>query len=83
MAKELLYFLLDFLYYKKYNGIGCRGGAYMAKMGRPKLEEVKDKTINMRVTPAEYKRIKEYAQTHNLTITQVLQKGVKKLFETS
>lgn len=55
----------------------------MAKMGRPKLEEVKDKTINMRVTPAEYKRIKEYAQTHNLTITQVLQKGVKKLFETS
>ena len=26
----------------------------MAKMGRPKVEEVKDKSINMRVTPAEF-----------------------------
>ena len=52
----------------------------MAKMGRPKVEEVKDKVITMRVTPAEYQKIKEYAQTHNLTITQVLQKGVEKLF---
>lgn len=51
----------------------------MAKMGRPKVEEVKDKSINMRVTPAEYQKIKEYAQSHNLTITQVLQKGVEKI----
>lgn len=55
----------------------------MAKMGRPKIEEVKDKTITMRVTPAEYEKIKEYAQTHNLTITQVLKKGVEILFKTS
>lgn len=55
----------------------------MAKMGRPKAEEVKEKTINMRVTLAEYNRIKEYAQSQNLTITQVLQKGVKILLETS
>jgi len=48
----------------------------MAKMGRPKVEEVKDKTITMRVTPAEYEIIKKYAQSHNLTITQVMQKGV-------
>lgn len=71
------------MYNEKYNGIRCGGGAYMAKMGRPKVEEVKDKSINMRATPSEYQKIKEYAQTHNLTITQVLQKGVKKLFETS
>ena len=50
---------------------------------RPKVEEVKDKVITMRVTPAEYQKIKEYAQTHNLTITQVLQKGVEKLFSAS
>lgn len=55
----------------------------MAKMGRPRVEEVKDKTITMRVTPAEYKKIKEYAQTHNLTITQVVQKGIEKLFPLS
>lgn len=54
----------------------------MAKMGRPKVEEVKDKSINMRVTPAEYQKIKEYAQSHNLTITQVLQKGVEKILNT-
>jgi uncharacterized protein (DUF1778 family) len=53
----------------------------MAKMGRPKIEEVKDKTLTMRVTPAEYKTIKEFAQTHNLTITQVLQRGVKLLLD--
>ena len=52
----------------------------MAKMGRPKIDEVKDKTITIRVTPAEHEKIKEYAQTHNLTITQVLQKGIEKLF---
>ena len=55
----------------------------MAKMGRPKVEEVKDKTITMRVTPAEYEIIKEYAQSHNLTITQVLQKGVEMVLKTT
>ena len=55
----------------------------MAKMGRPNVEEVKDKVISMRVTRAEYQILNEYAQTHNLTITQVLQKGVEKLFSAS
>lgn len=55
----------------------------MAKMGRPKVDEVKDKTLTMRVTPAEYQVIKQYAQSHNLTITQVLQKGVKLLLKTT
>ena len=55
----------------------------MAKMGRPKVEVIKDKTITMRVTPAEYEIIKEYAQYHNLTITQVLQKGVEMVLKTT
>ena len=59
------------------------GGAYMAKMGRPKSDEAKEKVITMRVTFATYKKIKEYAQKHNLTITNVLLKGVEKLIETS
>ena len=42
------------------------GGAYMAKMGRPKSDEAKEKVITMRVTSATYKKIKEYAQKHNL-----------------
>ena len=55
----------------------------MAKTGRPKVEVIKDKTITMRVTPAEYEIIKEYAQSHNLTITQVLQKGVEMVLKTT
>lgn len=55
----------------------------MAKMGRHKVEVIKDKTITMRVTPAEYEIIKEYAQSHNLTITQVLQKGVEMVLKTT
>lgn len=57
----------------------------MAKMGRPKVEaeKAKAKVITMRVTPAEHDKIREYAQNHNLTITQVLQKGVEEIFRTS
>ena len=55
----------------------------MAKIGRPKVEIVKDKTITMRVTPAEYEIIKKYAQFHNLTITQVMQKGVEIVLKTT
>lgn len=55
----------------------------MAKMGRPKAEEVKEKTITLRVTPAMHQTIKEYAQAHNLTITEVLLKGVDKLMDTT
>lgn len=55
----------------------------MAKMGRPKAKEVKEKIITLRVTPARYKKIKEYAQAHNLTITEVLLKGVDNLIDTT
>ena len=53
------------------------------KVGRPKVEVIKDKIITMRVTPEEHKRLKEYAQAHHLTVTQVLQKGVEKVMKTS
>lgn len=55
----------------------------MAKMGRPKAKEVKEKIITLRVTPAEHQRIKKYAQARNLTITEVLLKGVDKLLDTT
>ena len=55
----------------------------MAKMGRPKAKEVKEKIIPLRVTPARHKKIKEYAQAHNLTITEVLLKGVDNLIDTT
>lgn len=54
----------------------------MAKMGRPKSDVVKDKILTMRVTPKEYELIKQYALSHNLTITQLLQQGVRQIMST-
>lgn len=55
----------------------------MAKMGRPKIDEDKKKSMRLavRVSVEEYQQVLEYAQAHNLTITQVLLAGFKKLKE--
>lgn len=55
----------------------------MAKVGRPKIDENKKKTMRLavRVSMEEYQRVIAYAQAHNQTITQVLQAGFKKLEE--
>ncbi len=49
----------------------------MAKMGRPKEENPRVKTIGIRLTNDEYTCIKEYASTHNTTITQTVLKGIR------
>lgn len=54
----------------------------MAKMGRPKSDTPKKKTLSLRVNDEEYIKLKEYATTHNMTITQALQKGVELLYKT-
>lgn len=48
----------------------------MAKMGRPKVEKVKEKTITIRVTEEEHAFISQYAKSHGVTITQIVQQGV-------
>lgn len=55
----------------------------MAKMGRPKMDENKKKSkrLAVRVSVEEYQQVMEYAQAHNLTITQVLVEGFRKLTE--
>lgn len=55
----------------------------MAKMGRPKAESPKKMNVSFRMTEDEYKKLAEYAAKHNLTITEVLHKGVQLLYETS
>jgi len=55
----------------------------MPKTGRPKAETPKAKTLTMRVTAEQYEIISNYALSHNLTITQVLQKGVEELLKQS
>ena len=53
----------------------------MAKMGRPKLENPRSEGVFIRLTKDEHTDIVEYASTHNLTITQTLVQGFKKLQE--
>ena len=55
----------------------------MKKMGRPKSDAPKDKSLSLRMTDEEYEKLKEYADNHELTITQALQKGVELFYETS
>lgn len=55
----------------------------MAKMGRPKSESPKQRSLGIRVTDQEYKELKTYASKHNLTITEMLKKGLQLFMENS
>ncbi len=72
----MLHFTVDFLLYGKYNVVRKWGAVYMAKMGRPKADKAKVKTITIRVTDEEHEAISQYAKAHNKTITQIVQQGV-------
>ena len=51
----------------------------MARMGRPKIDKVKEKTITIRVTEEEHAIINQYAKAHDKTITQIVKQGVDKV----
>ena len=53
----------------------------MARMGRPKLENPGSEGVFIRLTKDEHTDITEYASSHDLTITQTLVQGFRKLQE--
>ena len=53
----------------------------MARMGRPKLENPRSEGVFIRLTKDEHTAITEYASSHDLTITQTLVQGFRKLQE--
>lgn len=53
----------------------------MARMGRPKLENSRSEGVFIRLTKDEHTDITEYASSHDLTITQTLVQGFRKLQE--
>lgn len=55
----------------------------MAKMGRHKSDAPKLNTLSVRVTDKELQKLKEYADSHGMTITQILHTGVELLLQTS
>lgn len=54
----------------------------MAKMGRPKSVAPKLNTLSVRVTDSELQKLKDYADSHGMTITQLLHTGVDLLLKT-
>lgn len=53
----------------------------MARTGRPKSENPKKKLIGLKLTVDEAARLKEYASKHDMTVSQVLQKGIEIQYE--
>ena len=51
----------------------------MAKMGRPKAKHPKENKVAIRLSDDEYSKLKEYADKHNKTMTQVVRKGVENI----
>lgn len=48
----------------------------MARTGRPKSNNPKKYVFGLKLTEEEAERLREYASRHDMTITQVLQKGI-------
>ena len=55
----------------------------MAKMGRPLKEDKKKNSIGIRLSDECYAQLTQYASEHKLTITQVVQVALEKLFQKS
>ncbi|MGL5258499.1 MAG: CopG family transcriptional regulator [Lachnospiraceae bacterium] len=53
----------------------------MAKMGRPKVDSPKLKSIGIRLKDEEYEKLIQYASKNNLTITQTVLQGLHILYE--
>ncbi len=51
----------------------------MAKIGRPKSENVKKKVLSIRVEDFMHKCICDYARKHKMTVTEVVLQGLEKV----
>lgn len=53
------------------------------QMGRPAVEEPKDKRVSMRVTEKDYQRIVAYAKKQKITVAELISRAVKAYIETA
>lgn len=54
----------------------------MGKMGRPKLDIIKDRIVTIRMSDEEHNKLKEYSQKNQQTITETIKEGVNLLYKT-
>lgn len=64
------------MFNQKYNDCVMDGGVYVARTGRPKSANPKKSLIGLKLTEDEAAKLREYASKHDMTITQVLQRGI-------
>ena len=57
------------------------GGIHMAKMGRPKSDNAKERIVAVRLTDEEHKRLTMYAERHSLNMSDVLKSGLYTILE--
>lgn len=48
----------------------------MGKAGRPKADVTKEKVVSVRMKLEDYEKLKAYADSSEMTVTEVVQKGV-------
>lgn len=53
----------------------------MKKAGRPKAEVTKEKVVSVRMKPEDYDKLKKYADSSDMTITEVMRKGASLILE--
>mgnify|MGYP005770001833 FL=1 len=53
----------------------------MARTGRPKSDNPKNSLIGLKLTENEAAKLREYASKHDMTITEVLQRGINLQYE--
>lgn len=53
----------------------------MSKIGRPKSDVIKDRIVTVRMSDEEHKRLKEYSQKHQQTVTETIKEGVNLLYK--
>lgn len=53
----------------------------MARTGRPKSDNPKNSLIGLKLTEDEATKLREYASKHDMTITEVLKRGINLQYE--
>lgn len=71
--------MVDFLSYRKYNDFMWKVAMTM-KTGRPKAEHTKSKSVTVRLSDELHYKLSEYAASHEITMTEVIQQSLKDFF---
>ena len=53
----------------------------MAVIGRPRIDDPKDKRVSMRVNEKDYNEIMAYAKDHDLTVAELIKEAINQYMD--